>query len=59
MQGLDAAIINPGDMGMRETLAAWRLLSGIDREAHEYIAYCQAHPEPNYEIGRASCRERV
>ena len=46
MQGLDAAIINPGDQGMRETLAAWRLLSGIDREAHDYIAYCQAHPEP-------------
>ena len=40
MQGLDAAIINPGDTGMRETLAAWRLLIGTDRNAQDYIAYC-------------------
>ena len=46
MQGLDAAIINPGDAGMRETLAAWRLLIGTDRNAQDYIAYCEAHPEP-------------
>ena len=45
MQGLDAAILNPGDAGMRETLAAWRLLSGKDRNAQDYIAYCEAHPE--------------
>ena len=45
MQGLDAAILNPGDTGMRETLAAWRLLSGKDRNAQDYIAYCEAHPE--------------
>ena len=45
MQGLDAAIINPGDTGMRETLAAWRLLIGTDRNAQDYIAYCEAHPE--------------
>ena len=45
MQGLDAAIINPGDAGMRETLAAWRLLIGTDRNAQDYIAYCEAHPE--------------
>lgn len=45
MQGLDAAIINPGDTGMRETLAAWRLLIGTDRNAQDYIAFCEAHPE--------------
>ena len=45
MQGLDAAILNPGDTGMRETLAAWRLLSGKDRNAQDYIAYCEVHPE--------------
>ena len=45
MQGLDAAIINPGDAGMRETLAAWRLLIGTDRNAQDYIAYCEEHPE--------------
>ena len=45
MQGLDAAILNPGDTGMRETLTAWRLLSGKDRNAQDYIAYCEAHPE--------------
>ena len=52
MQGLDAAIINPGDAGMRETLAAWRLLIGTDRNAQDYIAYCEAHPEA--EAGPAS-----
>lgn len=45
MQGLDAAIIDPGDAGMHETLAAWRLLIGRDRNAQDYIAYCEAHPE--------------
>ena len=39
IQRLDAAIINPGDTGMRETLAAWRLLIGTDRNAQDYIAY--------------------
>ncbi|MBR1671552.1 MAG: homocysteine S-methyltransferase family protein, partial [Fretibacterium sp.] len=39
-QGLDAAIMNPGDTGMREALAAWRLLSGIDHDAQDYIAWC-------------------
>ncbi len=44
-QGLDAAIMNPGDLGMRESLTAWRLLSGVDRDAADYIAWCDAHPE--------------
>ncbi|MCR5346919.1 MAG: homocysteine S-methyltransferase family protein [Fretibacterium sp.] len=43
-QGLDAAIMNPGDPGMREALAAWRLLSGADRDAQDYIAWCGEHP---------------
>lgn len=45
MQGLDAAIINPGDTGMMETIAAWRVLSGSDRDSHDYIKYCESHPE--------------
>lgn len=43
-QGLNAAIMNPADLGMREALAAWRLLSGIDRDAQDYIAWCGEHP---------------
>ncbi|NLL37419.1 MAG: dihydropteroate synthase [Fretibacterium sp.] len=45
MQGLDAAIMNPADAGMMETVAAWRVLSGRDRDSQDYIAYCEAHPE--------------
>ncbi|MBR1602602.1 MAG: homocysteine S-methyltransferase family protein, partial [Synergistaceae bacterium] len=39
-QGLDGAIMNPADAGMRETIAAWRLLNNIDKDAKDYIAYC-------------------
>ena len=39
-QGLDGAIMNPADSGMRETIAAWRLLNNIDKDAKDYIAYC-------------------
>ncbi len=44
MQGLDGAIINPGDADMKETLYAWNLLSGGEQEMQDYIAYCESHP---------------
>ena len=37
VQGLDAPIMNPGDEGMRQTLAAYRVLSGKDPSAAEFI----------------------
>lgn len=43
--GLSAAIINPGERNIQETLAAWRVLCGQDRDAREYIDYCASHPE--------------
>ncbi len=43
--GLSAAIINPGERNMRETLAAWRVLSGQDADAKDYIGYCAENPE--------------
>ncbi len=43
--GLSAAIMNPGDRNMSETIAAWRVLSGEDTDAREYIGYCAAHPD--------------
>lgn len=36
-QGLDAPIMNPGDKGMAETVAAFRVLSGKDPDAGDYI----------------------
>ena len=44
MQGLDGAIINPGDTDLKETLCAWNLLSGGEQEMQDYIAYCEKHP---------------
>ena len=44
MQGLDSAIINPGDPDLKETLYAWNLLSGDESDMQNYIAYCEAHP---------------
>ena len=38
IQGLDAPIMNPGDEGMRQTLSAYRVLSGKDPSAAEFIA---------------------
>ncbi len=43
--GLDAPIMNPGDAGMSETVAAARVLLGEDKEASAYIARCAAAPE--------------
>lgn len=36
--GLDAAIMNPGDEGMAETVAAWRVLTARDEGASQYIS---------------------
>ena len=44
MSGLDAAIINPGDADLKESLYAWNLLSGNENDMQEYISYCELHP---------------
>ncbi len=44
MQGLDAAIINPGDSEIRETLTAWNLLTGDESDMQKYISYCEENP---------------
>lgn len=44
MNGLDSAIINPGDADLKESLYAWNLLSGGESDMQNYIAYCEAHP---------------
>ncbi len=45
--GLDAPIMNPGDAGMTETVAAARLLLEQDADSKEYIAkYGEAAPVP-------------
>jgi len=35
--GLDAPIMNPGDTGMAETVAAFRVLSGMDKNSEKFI----------------------
>lgn len=37
MQGLDAPIMNPGDTGMLETIAVYRVLMGKDKDSKVYI----------------------
>lgn len=37
MQGLDAPIMNPGDVGMKEAIAAYRVLMGLDEDSKDYI----------------------
>ena len=37
MQGLDAPIMNPGDKGMMETVASYRVLMGLDEDSKDYI----------------------
>lgn len=49
-QGLDGAIMNPADSGMRETIAAWRLLNGVDKDAKDYIAYCADKAAKNFDV---------
>ena len=54
MQGLDSAIINPGDSDLQETLHAWRLLTGDESDMQEYISYCEAHPANNASTSQPS-----
>ncbi len=44
VNGLDAAIINPGDVDLKESLCAWNLLSGDENDINNYISYCEANP---------------
>ena len=44
MNGLDSAIINPGDNDLQESLHAWNLLTGSESDMQDYINYCEAHP---------------
>lgn len=37
MQGLNAPIMNPGDEGMKEAVAAYRVLMGLDEDSRDYI----------------------
>ena len=39
MQGLDAPIMNPGDKGMMETVASYRVLMGLDEDSKDYIEH--------------------
>ena len=45
INGLDSAIINPGDVDMKESLLAWNLLSGDDYDMQKYISYCENNSE--------------
>ena len=56
--GLSAAIVNPGEKSVQETLAAWRVLSAQDRDAKEYIDFCAANPEETAFAPRAVVSER-
>lgn len=49
MQGLDAAIINPGDIGIAETIAAFRALTMIDIDSEQYIERLSAETEQKNE----------
>ena len=51
MNGLDGAIINPGDADLKETLLAWNLLSGGEQEMQDYISYCELHPVASLPAG--------
>ena len=44
MSGLDAAIINPGDLDLQESLSAYNLLTGSENEMQDYISFCEIHP---------------
>ena len=48
MNGLDSAIINPGDSDMKESLYAWNLLNGDDDDMQKYISYCENNPAQSH-----------
>lgn len=59
-QGLDAPIINPGDGGMSETIAAYRVLMGKDINSEAYIEkfsaaseVCKAAPSEEMTLSNA------
>jgi 5-methyltetrahydrofolate--homocysteine methyltransferase len=51
MQGLDAPIMDPGDEGMRDTVDAFSVLMGIDRQAERFIAGRSVQEEKKQESG--------
>ena len=57
MKGLDGAIINPGDPDLKETLCAWNLLSGGEREMQEYIDYCEKNPVSSSKVSSTVPKE--
>jgi 5-methyltetrahydrofolate--homocysteine methyltransferase len=44
--GLDAPIMNPGDAGMAETVAAFRVLSGRDKNSEKFIEKFADYAKP-------------
>lgn len=47
MQGLDAPIMNPNDQNMIETVAAYRVLAGLDKDGEQYLqTYSQKQVMP-------------
>ena len=42
--GLDAAIINPADLEIQESISAWNLLTGDEADIQEYITFCERNP---------------
>ncbi len=46
--GLDAAIINPGDPEIQESISAWNLLTGDESDIQEYITFCERNPEKTF-----------
>lgn len=45
--GLDCPIINPNQPAVRKAVAAFRVLSGADDGADDYIRLCAAMPDPS------------
>lgn len=55
MQGLDAPIMNPGDAGMAETIKAYRVLSGKDKDSTVYTDfYSQQTKGSTQEVSQAA-----
>lgn len=47
MQGLDAPIMNPNDRNMIETIMAYRVLVGLDKDSEDYIKAYSDQQEAN------------
>ncbi|MBR1486962.1 MAG: dihydropteroate synthase, partial [Synergistaceae bacterium] len=59
MNGLDSAIINPGDVDLRETLYAWNLLSGNENDISNYISYCEENPDETAKISAPAAKKNL